>query len=538
MNNTINQIDHSLKNMSVSLDSLKKSMSDLDHSMGNFCLAGNKIVQSCSFMATEGFGNLTLMINNAEGALLNFAQIQSDFNSAIAEGQPGIDTMNSGITNISGNMSSLGSFIKDTLGPINTLFSFIKNINEVKKSWIIISGVLARVIKNPIVIAISGIISLYKNVDSFRNIVDKTAISVKNFADKALTKLHDFGTSAGSFAENFLNGTSKFISYINDWQKSIKGNGKDNPFLTWMANGLETLSGKITPAIEKEYKKMASLYKLIGIGNEGEEIQDIGTDKLTGTQNALERFIEDYTHILNEQDKTLQNQIQEVSGSVSENLPAKIAPVLEPLQIPSIPEIEVPPINIPVQINKDDFAKVEEVIEKGVKKSCEVKFDFGKQVTQGIASIAESLGTAIGSGDWSASFQSMLIGLIDMLKVFGEALIAAGAAGIAFKTLMANPILAIVAGTALVAASAIAKSALQKTASPMANGGIAYGTTYAMVGEYPGAANNPEVIAPLNKLKQLIQPQDTGGGIYEFRLRGRDFVAVADKQRRINSRTR
>ena len=39
-----------------------------------------------------------------------------------------------------------------------------------------------------------------------------------------------------------------------------------------------------------------------------------------------------------------------------------------------------------------------------------------------------------------------------------------------------------------------------------ADGGIVSGPTLGLMGEYAGAANNPEVIAPLNKLKELIQP--------------------------------
>ena len=41
-------------------------------------------------------------------------------------------------------------------------------------------------------------------------------------------------------------------------------------------------------------------------------------------------------------------------------------------------------------------------------------------------------------------------------------------------------------------------------ATPLAKGGIASGPVHALVGEYPGAANNPEVIAPLDKLRGMI----------------------------------
>ena len=37
-----------------------------------------------------------------------------------------------------------------------------------------------------------------------------------------------------------------------------------------------------------------------------------------------------------------------------------------------------------------------------------------------------------------------------------------------------------------------------------ANGGIVSGPTMGLVGEYPGARQNPEVIAPLNKLQSII----------------------------------
>lgn len=45
----------------------------------------------------------------------------------------------------------------------------------------------------------------------------------------------------------------------------------------------------------------------------------------------------------------------------------------------------------------------------------------------------------------------------------------------------------------------------------MASGGIAYGLTHAIIGEYAGAKNNPEVVAPLNKLQGILERSNTGG---------------------------
>lgn len=47
--------------------------------------------------------------------------------------------------------------------------------------------------------------------------------------------------------------------------------------------------------------------------------------------------------------------------------------------------------------------------------------------------------------------------------------------------------------------------------SEYAQGGLAYGMTSAIIGEYAGARNNPEVVAPLNKLQGILEHSNTGG---------------------------
>lgn len=66
----------------------------------------------------------------------------------------------------------------------------------------------------------------------------------------------------------------------------------------------------------------------------------------------------------------------------------------------------------------------------------------------------------------------------------------------------------------------------------LANGGLASGPTLAMVGEYAGASGNPEVIAPLDKLRGLLAepaaPIDFSR--VEFRIRGRELVGILSKE--------
>lgn len=72
--------------------------------------------------------------------------------------------------------------------------------------------------------------------------------------------------------------------------------------------------------------------------------------------------------------------------------------------------------------------------------------------------------------------------------------------------------------------------------TPFADGGIVYGPTLSIMGEYAGARSNPEVIAPLNKLKSIIGDGGNGGGRLEARLRGRDIVLAMANETRINRR--
>lgn len=64
----------------------------------------------------------------------------------------------------------------------------------------------------------------------------------------------------------------------------------------------------------------------------------------------------------------------------------------------------------------------------------------------------------------------------------------------------------------------------------LASGGLATGPTLAMVGEYAGASGNPEVIAPLDKLRSLLPEPGEGVGNLEFRIKGDDLVAVYNRR--------
>lgn len=99
------------------------------------------------------------------------------------------------------------------------------------------------------------------------------------------------------------------------------------------------------------------------------------------------------------------------------------------------------------------------------------------------------------------------------------------------KAFAQGGILGLITG-AIVSAAGISQIALIKS-QPLAKGGIAYKPTNALIGEYPGARSNPEVVAPLNKLKSLLG--NSGVGTVKFRIDGRELVGILQKQNSLNN---
>lgn len=106
-----------------------------------------------------------------------------------------------------------------------------------------------------------------------------------------------------------------------------------------------------------------------------------------------------------------------------------------------------------------------------------------------------------------------------------------GAAASVSSIPIVGPILAIAAVASVLAALA--------NLPKFAYGGIAYGPTLGLFGEYSGAINNPEVVAPLNRLRQLIQPVGNAnvGDTVEFKIAGRYLKGILNREGNLNNRS-
>lgn len=178
----------------------------------------------------------------------------------------------------------------------------------------------------------------------------------------------------------------------------------------------------------------------------------------------------------------------------------------------------------------------------------EVMQRFDQQVSKfmadSIVAAAEAIGQII-TGDlgFGGLMKAILTQFASFLKNIGTQLIEFGVMILAFKSALRsvlwNPWAAIAIGAAMVAAAAVMTALINKNAGDsvpaLAAGGLAYGPTYAMVGDNPNARTDPEVIAPLSRLQSMLptagaaqQIQITLGG--QLTAKGRDLVYVLGKE--------
>ena len=141
---------------------------------------------------------------------------------------------------------------------------------------------------------------------------------------------------------------------------------------------------------------------------------------------------------------------------------------------------------------------------------------------------------------WHAmSDPAMLEQLGEFVKTVGKMLIAYGISVEKFKTAFVQPEAAVVAGIAMVALGTAVASQMRTgpSVTAFADGGIVSGPTLGLMGEYPGASSNPEVIAPLDKLKTLMKPEQSSGGfIASTTIQGRDLAIVLERYNKDSKR--
>lgn len=260
-------------------------------------------------------------------------------------------------------------------------------------------------------------------------------------------------------------------------------------------------------------------------------------------------------------------------GTKTKAKPKEVIPVIPTLElarqgikqvnegIQAGPKIELPPIDQEAFAQQLAAIDYNEAMSTQLQRISDMQQSLGNALNNGVRQVAGDLansmgelmqGIVSGADEPLKTFgQSLLKTFAGFMATLGQAMIAAGLASDTFKKfLLAKPALAIAAGAALVIAAGAVRGLMRDPMGgqqsepaqqpqgirPFATGGIVSGPTLGLIGEYPGAKSNPEVVAPLSKLKSML-----GGGMggnLVARISGQDLLVMLDRAETYRGRVR
>ena len=197
----------------------------------------------------------------------------------------------------------------------------------------------------------------------------------------------------------------------------------------------------------------------------------------------------------------------------------------------------VAPVLVQVQIDPKSRSQIVQDFDKLMTDMAMAVERLGEDIA---ISLGEALGNQLsGQGNGIEGFVQSVVGQLgNFVKTVGKMLIAYGISVQKFQTAFIQPQVAVAAGIAMVAlGTAVANQMKQgPSVTAFANGGIVSGPTLGLMGEYPGARSNPEVIAPLDKLKTLMKPEQSSGYVAQTHISGRDLSIVLERYNKDSKR--
>lgn len=148
-------------------------------------------------------------------------------------------------------------------------------------------------------------------------------------------------------------------------------------------------------------------------------------------------------------------------------------------------------------------------------------------------SIANSLGLA--SDGMQGFLRVMLSTAVDLIGMALANSIASAIQGAQQSSTATGPA-AVFTQEAFIAKSVGGVLAAFAAIPKFADGALVYGPTLGLMGEYSGASNNPEVIAPLSDLKNIIGDDKASGSPMFSRVKGTDLILATERASRTKSR--
>lgn len=398
------------------------------------------------------------------------------------------------------------------------------------KAWMVVQAVLNTLLSaNPIGLVIMAIgalvtaaVAAYNNFQPFREIVDNVWTSVKQLA----TAVWDWLSPAFERVSNVVKQVWGYIKQLFGWDEpakktsnTVKQQAKD---IKALENAYKDLNKqKEADKNKKNGEKKEEPYKNGSIGAMEEEIQKM-EDRLKRLTDRDQR-IRLQSEILVKKDSL--NAVQKELDNVSKAL--KLKTELKPITT------QANVLTTTIDKSNDGIKGIEE---RGLKSIQRYQQKYN-DIMDGMAETAKRRQASI-----EAAFGGIGDNFSALADATGQPLFAGLSKGVMMAQAIAimidklkscvtiwDYIAAIGAGTASVISAFASMPAF-------ADGGIIYGPTIGLMGEYSGAASNPEVVAPLDRLRGLIAPSTSNPlkGDVHFYISGTTLRGVLRNTERID----
>lgn len=339
--------------------------------------------------------------------------------------------------------------------------------------------------------------------------------------------------------------SKEFSSYQEDMKKSTEDTNKE---LSTQEKLVTELNEATKTSAEKDLDKINTLKdKIKSLENENKNFQN-----LIDTHKLSNKIDEDYIKSIEKTIDANNNEIKSIEDSIKAfkdyktevrsltfgellALETRVNDIADAIADANLADAS----RVFGDISDEDFSLMEEPEELE-----EMSFDTAKvverfnqlqDVTKDVQQTFGSFGNVL-EGVFAQALQStdgFFTTFVDGAKQAFKALMAQLAAMIAMKAILS----AFGIGSFAEAGTGIGDFIGGLVVPSFATGGIVSGPTLGLMGEYAGARTNPEVIAPLDKLKSMI---GTNGGSTEVfgTISGADILLSSDRARKNRNRTR
>lgn len=492
-------------------------------------------------------GTLFKLKSAFEGLSIEVGEVLKPLVSALAETLADLATWFTNLSPSAKKLIVVIGGIAATIGPlIATIGFFMTTILPALTAGIASLKVVMVALTGPIGLIIAGIVAIgvavYKNWEP----VKQTLVDIGNYFIDLYNESMGFRIAVNYVTTSFKNmwAVAKFV--FNTLYNVLKA------FVGDIVNRFKLLGGVIKGAFTLDFsaiKKSFQEFRKNGVETFSKAFKEIGNDaKILGNTlseniiGAIENVSKKTKLKLTAENVDTKEVVKEIVKNTTGGTPTK--------KTVTNVNAETKEAN-PVQKMVDNLKAIKPQLQAELISMSDMMIEFNLGINEILNNTAQGFlvgfGEILGAMASGTAGASDLIGMAletmaSMLIQLGKLAIQTGVAIAGIKKALAslNPIVAIAAGVALVGLGTLIKGQISNLASskgstptPFANGGIVYGATNALIGEYANARTNPEVVAPLSKLKELIKPQNSGNVTVDlagnFRLNGQDLILAVDR---------